>query len=97
VSIYSEFNGKCRLAVDSGVTEETIKLWFQIYLWIVDKGYADIADTPEFVERIQAFRNITVPTISNCLDPSHYSLSKFGKLYLAKQFMMSLFAEKETT
>ena len=49
------------------IAEPTLRLWHCIYGWVEAKGYADTADTPEFVQHIQAFRKIGTPTIAGHL------------------------------
>lgn len=47
-----------------GVTEKTLQLWYVIYQWVVENGYADTADTPEFVSHVQSHRAISTKTIN---------------------------------
>lgn len=57
-------------ALDAGsieVGDKTADLWFHILSWVRAKGYADTADTPEFVSHVQAFRQIGVPTVARHL------------------------------
>ena len=49
------------------VRESTLQLWHQIYIWVLANGYADTADSPEFVKHIQSFRKIEVKTIGRHL------------------------------
>ena len=52
---------------DAKVAENTLILWYRIYIWVVEHGYADTADSPEFVKYIQSFRQIGVQTIGKHL------------------------------
>ncbi len=63
---YQEF---VKLLENSGAnaTESTIRLWHQIYSWVLNNGYADTADSPDFVKYIQNFRKIGIPTIGKHL------------------------------
>lgn len=57
-------------ALDAGsevVSDKTADLWFHILEWVQQRGYADTADTPEFVKHVQAFRRIGVATIGKHL------------------------------
>lgn len=47
--------------------ESTLRLWHHIYMWISEHGYADTADSPEFVKYVQSFRRLGVPTIGKHL------------------------------
>lgn len=48
-------------------TEGTLLLWHHIYAWIAEHGYADTADSPEFVKYVQSFRHIGARTIGRHL------------------------------
>ena len=50
-----------------GVTEKTLRLWFVIYQWIVENNYADSADSPAFIQHINAFRKCSVQTVATHL------------------------------
>ncbi len=50
-----------------GVTEKTLRLWFVIYQWIVENGYADSADSPEFLQHVNAFRKCSTQTVATHL------------------------------
>lgn len=50
-----------------GVTEKTLRLWFVIYNWIVENGYADSADSPLFLQHVNAFRKSSVQTVATHL------------------------------
>lgn len=47
--------------------EDTLRLWHHIYTWIIQHGYADVSDTPDFVKHVQLFRKIEASTISRHL------------------------------
>lgn len=47
-----------------GVTEKTLRLWFVIYQWIVENNYADSADSPAFIQHVNAFRKCSVQTVA---------------------------------
>lgn len=48
-------------------TEATLRLWHHMYSWVVEKKYADTADSPEFVEYVCQLRNLSVQTINTHL------------------------------
>mgnify|MGYP005815166893 CR=1 FL=1 len=48
-------------------SESTLRLWYHIYMWVSERGYADTADSPEFVEHVQLFRRIGIATIGRHL------------------------------
>lgn len=50
-----------------GVTEKTLRLWFVIYQWIVENNYADSADSPAFIQHVNAFRKCSVQTVATHL------------------------------
>lgn len=50
-----------------GVTEKTLRLWFVIYQWIVENNYADSADSPAFIQHVNAFRKCSVQTLATHL------------------------------
>lgn len=50
-----------------GATEKTLRLWFVIYQWIVEHGYADSADSPAFLRHINAFRKCSTQTVATHL------------------------------
>ena len=57
-------------ALDAGstrVSDKTADLWFHILAWVQKQGYADTADTPEFIDYVRAFRRIEVATIGRHL------------------------------
>jgi hypothetical protein len=37
---------------NEATTERTLRLWHHIYTWICEHGYADTADSPEFVKHV---------------------------------------------
>ena len=47
-----------------GATEKTLRLWFVIYQWIID---ADSADSPAFLQHINAFRKCSTQTVATHL------------------------------
>ena len=51
----------------SGITTATEEMWWHLYTWVVERGYADTADQPGFVEHVQAFRGIEVGGINRHL------------------------------
>lgn len=56
--------------LDSGseiVTDKTAELWFHIFGWVEARGYADTADSPDFIKHVQSFRHVTVATIGRHL------------------------------
>ena len=63
---YNEFLKLSEL-VKVEVRESTLQLWHQIYIWVLNNGYADTADSPEFVSHIQSFRRIEIKTIGRHL------------------------------
>ncbi len=50
-----------------GATEKTLRLWFVIYQWILEHGYADSADSPAFLQHINAFRQCSTQTVATHL------------------------------
>jgi len=50
-----------------GATEKTLRLWFVIYQWIIEHGYADSADSPAFLQHINAFRKCSTQTVATHL------------------------------
>ena len=62
-----EYTDFIYIAQDASVSEPTLRLWHHIYLWVEKHGYADTADTPEFVEYVCLFRNLTIGTINTHL------------------------------
>lgn len=50
-----------------GATEKTLRLWFVIYQWIVENNYADSADSPAFLQHVNAFRKCSVQTVATHL------------------------------
>jgi len=50
-----------------GVTEKTLRLWFVIYQWILQNNYADSADSPDFLQHVNAFRKCSVQTVATHL------------------------------
>ena len=48
----------------ASVNEQTLKMWHHIYVWVEKHGYADTADSPEFVRYVQDWRNIKCSTIA---------------------------------
>lgn len=50
-----------------GATEKTLRLWFVIYQWIIEHGYADSADSPAFIQHINAFRKCSTQTVATHL------------------------------
>ena len=46
------------------VKESTLKMWHHIYIWVEKHGYADTADTPDFVRHVQEWRKVSLSTIS---------------------------------
>ena len=50
-----------------GVTEKTLRLWFVIYQWVVENNYADSADSPAFIQHVNAFRKCSVQTVATHL------------------------------
>ena len=53
------------LAKLSKANESTLRLWHHIYLWVEEKGYADTADTHEFVKYVCAFIPLKVGAIKS--------------------------------
>lgn len=56
--------------LDSGserVSDATADLWYHLLSWVVKKGYADTADSPDFVSYVQEFRAVGVATINKHL------------------------------
>lgn len=56
--------------LDSGsvhVSDATADLWYHLLAWVQVKGYADTADSPDFVKYVQDFRAVSVATINKHL------------------------------
>jgi hypothetical protein len=49
--IYADFL-KLIERTNTEATEATLLLWHHIYAWVVEHGYADTADSPEFVKLV---------------------------------------------
>ena len=49
------------------VNDSTAALWFHLLSWVVSLGYADTADSPDFLKHVQEFRQISVQTIGKHL------------------------------
>jgi hypothetical protein len=45
-------------------TEKTLRLWHVAYKWILLHGYADTADSPDFVKHMNTFRSCSTSTLS---------------------------------
>lgn len=69
-------------------TEKTLKLWFIIYQWITAHGYADSADSPEFLQHVNAFRKCSTKTVA-----SHLRRMSKAKLIKRNVFRRRLPAE----
>lgn len=54
-------------ASSDAVRAETQALWWHLYRWVVEHGYADTGDQAGFVEYVQAFRNIEANSINRHL------------------------------
>lgn len=50
-----------------GLTENTLRLWFVMYQWVLLHGYADSADSPAFLEHVNKFRKSSTGTIATHL------------------------------
>lgn len=62
---YADFLQK--IADTGNKSEKTLRLWHHIYVWISEKGYADTADSPEFIDYVTGFRKIGVSSIGKHL------------------------------
>jgi len=49
------------------VKEPTLKMWHHIFMWVEKYGYADTADSPEFVGYVQGWRKVSPATIGSHL------------------------------
>ena len=49
------------------VSDQTADLWYHILGWVQTHRYADTADTPEFIQHVQAFRHLEPATIGRHL------------------------------
>ena len=47
--------------------EATQRMWYHIYVWVQEHGYADTADSPDFVQYVKTFRSVNVETIASHL------------------------------
>lgn len=47
--------------------EATQRIWHHIYVWVLEHGYADTADSPDFVHYVKAFRGVNIETIASHL------------------------------
>ncbi len=63
MSTYLEFIALPSVQSES-VKEPTLKMWHHIYIWVEKHGYADTADTPDFVRHVQEWRKVSLSTIS---------------------------------
>ena len=61
MTTYPDFLTLTKLAKAS---ESTLRLWHHMYLWVEEKGYADTADTPEFLKYVCSFRSLKVGAIN---------------------------------
>ncbi|BBN90475.1 hypothetical protein [Azospira sp. I09] len=66
-----------------GATEKTLQLWFVIYQWILEHGYADSADSPAFLQHINAFRKCSTQTVATHL--RRMSDAKLIKRYVLRR------------
>lgn len=57
------------------VSDATADLWYHLLSWVDTHGYADTADSPDFVKYVQDFRTVGVPTINKHL--SRMAAAKF--------------------
>lgn len=78
---YVDFLGK--LPAGLSVNEKTLRLWFVMYNWIVDNGYADCADSPAFLQHVNAFRKCSVQTVATHL--RRMSDAKVIKRYVVRR------------
>lgn len=65
----------------ANVQEATLKMWHRIYSWIEVHGYADTADSPDFVHYVQEWRKVGVTTIG-------VHLGRMAALGLLKRHML---------
>lgn len=49
------------------VKEPTLKMWHHIFMWVEKHGYADTADSPEFIGYVQGWRKVSPATIGSHL------------------------------
>ena len=49
------------------VKEPTLKMWHHIFMWVEKYGYADTADSPEFIGYVQGWRKVSPATIGSHL------------------------------
>lgn len=68
-------------------SEQTLHYWHTIYIWVLDYGYADTADTPEFVQYMNAFRNTSLATLNTHL--RRMSEAGLLKCYVLKRKLSS--------
>jgi hypothetical protein len=52
---------------NSLASENTLRLWHHLYLWVLRHEYADTADSPEFINYVVEFRKLSVATIGKHL------------------------------
>lgn len=63
-------------AQNANVKEPTLKMWHHIYCWVEKHGYADTADSPNFVNYVQEMRKVSPSTIGTYLS----NMAKAGLL-----------------
>jgi hypothetical protein len=65
------------------VSDSTADFWWHLLSWVSLHGYADTADSPEFVSYVQGFRSVTVATINRHL--ARMTKAGFLKAYEARR------------
>lgn len=61
---YLQFVGLVEATTPTTSSHQSLRYWHAIYSWILVHGYADTADSPEFVAHMAGIRKTTVGTLA---------------------------------